>query len=532
MLLLHLKVGQAQDSPFTETPTTSPTETSFPEETATLTESATPVSAEAEVSSTPTVEVQEGDTVARLLIKKSVNARLENVMRSMNTYGHVLESTELGKLGVFVLEVPASQVNEKILEIRNLSGVEWVEPDYPLQALDTFPNDPLFSQQYALSAIRAPQGWDISTGSMMVTIAILDTGVDLTHPDLEHKILPGYDFVNGDSVPQDDAGHGTHVAGIAAALGNNGIGIAGVSWGARILPVKVLDSAGRGTALNVAEGIVWAADQGAQVINLSLGGSQFSQTLQDAVLYAEGRGVLLIASSGNTNSNFVLYPARFPQVMAVAATDASNQRASFSNYGDEIEIAAPGVSILSLYPGGYNTLSGTSMSAPHVSGLAAILIGQGYDATSARDRIKNTALDIPPSGFDIYTGAGLMQMDAALQVMITPTEPTETQTIQSAFTPPLVFPSPLWTFTPLATPTPVLVTSTLSLPITQTVSPSPLPLRLDETKTLPATSQIEALSPPTDIPSPYFCFGILFVVLGILILCITRRMYTQKKRFW
>ena len=147
-----------------------------------------------------------------------------------------------------------------------------VEPDYPVQALDTFPNDPSFASQYALTAIHAPQGWDISTGSSSVTIAILDSGVDLNHLDLAGKILQGYDFVNNDNVPFDDYGHGTHVAGIAAALGNNGLGIAGVSWGARILPVKILDASGNGSYSNVATGIIWATDQGAQIINMSLGG--------------------------------------------------------------------------------------------------------------------------------------------------------------------------------------------------------------------------------------------------------------------
>jgi len=523
VLLLLSQAGnsQAQESEPTQTPTPEASLTPASVEETDVMETASPVEKEASATLIPSEEAKLNTSTTRVLIKISRNARLANVVFRMKEYGQVIENAELEKLGVFILEVPESQVEEKISELRNLSGIGLVEPDYPVQALDTFPNDPSFSSQYALTAIHAPQGWDVSTGSPSVTIAILDSGVDLNHLDLAGKILQGYDFVNNDNVPFDDYGHGTHVAGIAAALGNNGLGISGVSWGARILPVKILDASGNGTFSNVATGIIWATDQGAQIINMSLGGSGFSQILQDAVNYADSRGVLMIASSGNTNSTFVLYPARFSQVMAVAATDAGNQRASFSNYGAEVEIAAPGVNILSLWPGGYNTLSGTSMAAPHVSGLAAILFGYENNAATIRNDMKASALDILPAGFDVYTGAGLIQMDAALALVISNSKPSQGR--QPTF-PPVFILTPLWTLTPLATFTPVSVTQTFPPQITVSVSPqsTDTPQKLNE---FTPTSELEAQeqNPAANFSSPYFCVGILLILLGILILVLYRK---------
>ena len=300
--------------------------------------------------------------------------------------------------------------------------MQYIEPNYLVRIADTIPYDPGWGYQYGLININAPQGWDLNTGTAAVTIAIMDTGVDLTHPDLAAKIVPGYDFVNDDAIPQDDHGHGTHVAGIAGAITNNTTGVAGVSWGARIMPVKVLDNAGSGTYADVAAGVIWAADQGAQVINLSLGGDVSSSTLENAINYAYGKGVTIVASSGNDGSSFVLYPARYPPVIAVGATDSNNNYASFSNYGLEVDLAAPGVAIYSTWIGGYNYDSGTSMAAPFVSGLAAIL--SGMHENSSPDTIawemQSTALDLGPAGVDPYFGHGLIQIDQAIQLALPP----------------------------------------------------------------------------------------------------------------
>lgn len=323
----------------------------------------------------------------------------------------------LPALGVSVLAVPEGTVLEAAERLNATPGVEWAEPNYLAWAVKVIPDDPEWANQWGLEAIRAPQGWELAKGSSSVTIAIVDSGVDLLHPDLADKIVPGRDFVNGDSDPQDDYGHGTHVAGIAAASTNNGIGVAGTSWRARVMPVKVLNAVGVGSYSDVASGILWAVDHGAQVINLSLGGSTPSSVLEGAVYYAHTNGVVLVAAAGNSGSGSILYPARLPDVIAVGATDSADTRAAFSNYGPELSVMAPGVSILSTGLGGaYVYDSGTSMSTPFVAGLAAILIGEVPSASPNKIRrlIESTALDLGEPGRDDFTGRGLIQVDAAI----------------------------------------------------------------------------------------------------------------------
>ena len=336
---------------------------------------------------------------------------------------------ELGAVSASLLKIDNVSVAEAIALAERCPNILFAEPNYRLYATDTIPNDPSWGSQYGLNNIRAPQGWDTTTGSATVIIAIVDTGVDLTHPDLSTKIVAGYDFVNNDAIAQDDNGHGSHVAGIAAASSNNGAGVAGASWGARIMPVKVLDASKNGSFANAASGIIWATDHGAHIINLSLGGNSHSTIFQNAIDYAYSKGVTIVAASGNNGNGFVLYPARYPNVIAVGATDSVNNRASFSNYGAELDIVAPGVSIYSTGISTYFTDSGTSMSAPYVAGLAAILRGipsSGSPASLAW-AMKSTALDLGVVGKDDYYGSGLIQMDAAIQLLwATPTStPTE-----------------------------------------------------------------------------------------------------------
>lgn len=444
---------------------------------------------------------------------------------------------ELARLGVLVLTIPETEQETITAALRALPGVQYVEPNYPVYALETIPNDPGWVYQYNLAAIRAPQGWDLATGSAAVTIAIIDSGVDLTHPDLAAKLLAGYDFVNNDSIPQDDYGHGTHAAGIAAAATNNGLGMAGVSWGARIMPVKVLDSSGGGTYANVAAGIIWAVDHGAQVINLSLGGSAPSLVLSDAVDYAVNRGVLLVAAAGNTGSSSVLYPAAYPAVIAVAATDAANQRAPFSNYGPAIDLSAPGVSIYSLDVGGGTIYrSGTSMAAPHVAGLAAILMGMpGGSAWSARTWMETTALDLSTPGWDVFTGYGLIQMDAAIRAAPTPTptatatpaaetSPTPTRTTGWGGVSPAISPTPTVTWTP----TPTFAATQTSAAVNPNLLVTPQPPQVTVTPQ-PANTQSEVSSQSqtpagsASASATLLCGGVLLIAGGILLLAALRR---------
>lgn len=222
---------------------------------------------------------------------------------------------DLDGLDAAVVAVPAGAEEATARSVSALAGVRYAEPNYLAQAFGT-PNDPSFATQWNMRKINAPAAWDVTTGRADTIIAIIDTGIDLAHPDLQAKIVDGYDFVNADTTAQDDHGHGTHCAGIAAALSNNSVGVAGVNWQARLMPVKVLNYQGLGSYANVAAGIVWAADQGATVISLSLGGSANSTALSDAINYAAGRGAVIVAAAGNgyASGNAPSYPAALNHV--------------------------------------------------------------------------------------------------------------------------------------------------------------------------------------------------------------------------
>lgn len=316
---------------------------------------------------------------------------------------------KLRRLPVYKIRVKPEEFSQKIKELNKDNQIDYVEPDQFISALIT-PNDPFYDEQYGLLIIKAPQGWDLEIGSSNeIKIAVVDTGVQLSHPDLAGKISGGYDFINNDSVADDDHGHGTHVAGIAASMTNNAIGSAGVSWGAKIMPVKVLNSSGFGTYSTVSNGITYAADNEARVINLSLGGYSFSQTMQAATDYAYNRGTLVAAAAGNDGDSTVIYPAGNANVLGVAATDSSDKRASFSNYNVYVDVSAPGVNILSTYKGSrYAYMSGTSMAAPFASGLAALILSQNstMDVSAVSDTITQHSDDLGATGRDNYYGYG------------------------------------------------------------------------------------------------------------------------------
>jgi subtilisin family serine protease len=309
------------------------------------------------------------------------------------------------------------------------------EPDFLFYKTAITPDDTLYTRyQWNLRHIGANMGWQQTTGSSNVIIAVVDTGVDLTHPDLADKIVPGYDIHNDDADPSDDEGHGTHVASIAAASSNNGQGIAGLSWGARIMPVKVLDANGSGKSSNVASGIIWAVDNGAQVINLSLGSSNYSTAVQNAVTYAHSRGVLVVAAAGNhyKKGNPTTYPAAYTNVLAVAATNDSDGHASYSSSGSYVDVAAPGGDPAGSNDGNhrnwipgaywrgsgisYAWLSGTSQAAPHVAGLAALLLALDPNLTpdQLHQIIISTAVDVQDPGWDEFSGHGRIDVAAAL----------------------------------------------------------------------------------------------------------------------
>ncbi|MFH0775910.1 MAG: S8 family serine peptidase [bacterium] len=324
---------------------------------------------------------------------------------------------------VYRLKFAEKQDVFKVVEAyKKNSNIEYAEPNYIADALYT-PNDPSLPTQWAIDKISAKEGWDLTMGTIGITIAIIDTGIDLDHPDifststpfseLEPKIINGWDYVNDDDTPDDDNSHGTHVAGIASGLTDNGTGTAGLAGNCRLLALKVLGATGTGTYADIAYAIMEAVGRGAKVINLSLGGTDDSQTLENACDYANENGVLIIAAAGNNNSTSKLYPAGYDPVMAVAATDVFDDKCSFSNYGDWVDISAPGESILStVIAGKYARYSGTSMAAPFVSGLAGLLFSYigTLTATDVSDIIKKTADEIGWSGL----GAGRINVKNAL----------------------------------------------------------------------------------------------------------------------
>ena len=284
------------------------------------------------------------------------------------------------------VQVPAAQTKSTIAKLGALPGVTNVEVA-ARRYIESVPSDPGYasSQSAYLAAVNAPAAWDVQTGSAAVKIAIVDSGVDVTHPDLSGKIVGTYNAVDGTADVTDSLGHGTFVAGVAAAATNNDAGVAGAGYNTSLLAIKVADASDLITVDAEAAGIKWAADHGANVINISLGGPTTSSIEQNAIRYAQGKGALVVAAAGNDASTTRSYPAANPGVIAVGATDAAGHRAGFSNYGSWVTLGAPGVGIVSTTPptgssifpaAAYGSGDGTSFSAPLVAGEAALLIAQ------------------------------------------------------------------------------------------------------------------------------------------------------------
>ncbi|HET9443108.1 MAG TPA: S8 family serine peptidase [Acidimicrobiales bacterium] len=287
------------------------------------------------------------------------------------------------------------------------------------------PSDLLLSQQLEQAVARFPQAWDVVRDASSVVVAVLDSGVDLDHPDLAAQLVAGADVVGaGDGDPSDELGHGTAVAGIIGATADNGIGIAGGAFDTLIMPVRVLDAEGAGSDEDVIEGIDWAVANGADVINMSLGGPGDNRALGAAVQRARDAGVVVVAATGNGDGPYLNYPAAHDGVVGVAAADSSGRLAYFSNYGSSADITAVGVSVrsTSLVAGPFEAYgdgaqgTGTSFAAPQVAAAAALLRAQnpGWTVAQVESRLLATARDAGPSGFDEYYGAGLLDAYAAV----------------------------------------------------------------------------------------------------------------------
>jgi subtilisin family serine protease len=353
----------------------------------------------------------------------------------------------LDEIGVERYRVETGDVAAALATLRADPRVEFAEPNRHVHLLST-PNDPQFASQWNMRQIHAPEGWDVGTGGADVTVAVLDSGIDPSHPDLVGRVVPGRNVRERTTDTRDDIGHGTHVAGIIGALGNNGTGVAGLSWAVRLMPVKITDRNGDASIAAAADGIRWATEYGAKIINLSAGGLEDSQTVRRAVADARSRGVLLVAAAGNCGEvasfrdegcdtlNAPFFPAALPEVIAVGALGANDEVAPYSNTGDYVRLTAPGGVggssrgnpldyILSTWPPmldsaigqpGYSYEVGTSMAAPHVTGTAALVWSTNPSLT--RDQVEqilfDTADDLGPPGRDDRYGYGRVNVQRAI----------------------------------------------------------------------------------------------------------------------
>ncbi|PSB09766.1 peptidase S8 [Pleurocapsa sp. CCALA 161] len=308
---------------------------------------------------------------------------------------------------------------------------EYIEANY-LYHISNVPNDPQYNRQWNFRDINIEQAWDETRGAG-VTVAVIDTGVSIV-PDLKStKFVPGYDFVKNKDDASDDNGHGTHVAGTIAQSTNNGYGVAGIAYEASIMPLKVLASSGGGTVADIAEAIKFAADNGANVINMSLGGGGASNMMEEAIKYAHNKGVVIVAAAGNAGRNAASYPARYPDVISVAATNPAGDKASYSNFGAGVDISAPGGSAEGKGNSGkiiQNTINpatgesvfvgfpGTSMAAPHVSGVAALVRSTGVETPDEiRDILLQSARKVEEDHLNHF-GSGHLDANAAVQLAL------------------------------------------------------------------------------------------------------------------
>ncbi|HEY9855923.1 MAG TPA: S8 family peptidase [Stenomitos sp.] len=330
-----------------------------------------------------------------------------------------------------VLAVPSGMSPEQVIaDVKAKYSVRYAQTNSRV-TLDAEYNDPRLKDQYSLNLTNAIKAWDVTKGDRNTTIAVIDTGIDPTHPDLKDKVVASWNVFTKTDKVHDGAGHGTHTAGIAAAAVGNGEGGAGVAPDCGLMIVQVLDERGSGSEQSIADGIVWAADHGAKVMTMSLGLYKHSKVVEDALQYALDKDVVCVASAGNNNAQNDAQtaphlPSTYPGVIEVAATDAQDKKASFSNWGNTVTVAAPGVNILSTVPTyptsdasstTYATMSGTSMASPFAAGVAALI--RSRHPEWKRDQVKKaleaSTVDLGDKGFDKYFGNGRVDALSAVQ---------------------------------------------------------------------------------------------------------------------
>ncbi len=362
------------------------------------------------VLSVPTFAAPKQFAPGYVLVGKRTNSSEADFSTAIGSEGRSLG--RLKRLQIDVVSVPRGSEQAAVKRLQRNPHVEFAEVDEAI-APEATPNDPSFASEWHLPKIGAPAAWDVAIGTG-VTIAILDTGVDGTHPDLAAQMAPGWNLYDNNSNTSDVYGHGTAVAGAAAAAMNNGTGIAGVAGGARIMPVRISDPSGYAMLSTIANGLTWAADHGARVANISYSVAG-SATVINAANYFRSRGGVVLVSAGNTGAQDNTAPP--PSMLVVAATASNDVRASFSTYGAFVSIAAPGVGIYTTANGGgYRSASGTSFSSPIVAGAAALVLSRrpDYSPAQVESVLKATATDLGPPGTDVYYGTGRLNAAAAV----------------------------------------------------------------------------------------------------------------------
>ena len=326
---------------------------------------------------------------------------------------------------MLIVNGPPAGSDTVLQALQHNPNLEFVEQDY-LHEPDTVPNDPYYSLEWHLPKIGAPTAWDTTVGSSSVFIAILDSGVDGTHPDLSSQLVPGWNLYDNNTNTTDVTGHGTGVAGNAAAAGGNGVGVASVAWGCKIMPIRVADTNGYASTSMIADGVTYAADHGARVANVSFRVTG-SPTLSAAAQYLQSTGGVVTVSAGNDGA-FDSTPDD-PYLITVSATDQNDALASFSNRGNNIDLSAPGVNIVTTIRGnGYGFATGTSASAPIVAGVAALMISVNPSLSGAqvRDLLKQSADDLGVPGWDTDFGSGRVNATKALLAAMQTTGGTNT----------------------------------------------------------------------------------------------------------
>jgi subtilisin family serine protease len=340
--------------------------------------------------STPEVDPE------RIAVTVVPGAKPRNVAAAFAAAG-VRAEQSIPAIRAYLVRVAPERQAAAVRALSASSVIERAAPDVIAHALDTTPNDSEWPEQDGLRLIGLPRAWDTSRGSSRLVVAVVDTGVDPNQPDLRGALVAGVDLVDPGAAPLDDHGHGTAVSAIVAARSDNGQGMAGVCWFCLVMPVKVLDSTGSGDDTRIAAGIVWAADHGARVINLSLGGPGSSPELTAALAYATSKGAVVVAAAGNSGSTTPFFPAADTNTLSVAATTSADRAYPWSNYGSWVDVAAPGCNIAPVRGGGYGRFCGTSSATPLVAGLAALALAEQPGATPAtvRAAIERGATPVP-----------------------------------------------------------------------------------------------------------------------------------------